>query len=63
MRSEAGYNIFAHSRPDKIGTPRLLPHYYFENFAVGISAKKSAQIPYPVSCFMDYLEVNIICLK
>jgi hypothetical protein len=21
----AGYSIFAHSRPDKIGTPRLLP--------------------------------------
>jgi hypothetical protein len=23
----AGYSIFAHSRPDKIGTPRLLPLY------------------------------------
>jgi len=23
----AGHSIFAHSRPDKIGTPRLLPLY------------------------------------
>jgi len=42
----AVYSIFAHSRPDKIGTPRLLPLYiwYILN---GISAKKSAQIIYP----------------
>ena len=24
--TEAGHSIFAHSRPDKIGTPRLLPN-------------------------------------
>jgi len=23
--TQAGHSIFAHSRPDKIGTPRLLP--------------------------------------
>jgi len=42
----AGYSIFAHSRPDKIGTPRFLPLYklYIVN---GLSAKKSAQIQYP----------------
>jgi hypothetical protein len=42
----AGYSIFAHSRPDKIGTPRLLP-LYIRNILNGISAKKSAQILYP----------------
>ncbi len=25
----AGYSIFAHSRPDKIGTPRLLPPDFY----------------------------------
>jgi hypothetical protein len=25
MVKQSGYSIFAHSRPDKIGTPRLLP--------------------------------------
>ena len=34
----AGYSIFAHSRPDKIGTPRLLP-LYIRNILNGISAK------------------------
>jgi len=45
---EAGYGIFAHSRPDKIGTARLLPLYiwYILN---GLSAKETAQIPYPAS--------------
>src|SRR3990170_5306513 len=42
----AGHSIFAHSRPDKIGTPRLLP-LYIRNILNGISAKKSAQILYP----------------
>jgi hypothetical protein len=41
-----GYSIFAHSRPDKIGTPRLLPLDLYEYF-IGLSAKKSAQIPWP----------------
>jgi hypothetical protein len=40
---QAGHSIFAHSRPDKIGTPRLLP-LYIRNIFNGISAKKSAQI-------------------
>jgi hypothetical protein len=43
---QAGYSIFAHSRPDKIGTARLLP-LYIRNIINGISAKKSAQILYP----------------
>ena len=43
---QAGYSIFAHSRLDKIGTPRLLP-LYIRNILNGISAKKSAQILYP----------------
>jgi hypothetical protein len=42
----AGHSIFAHSRPDKIGTPRLLP-LYIRNILNGISAKKSAQILCP----------------
>ena len=42
----AGYSIFAHSRPDKIGTPRLLPLDLYKYF-IGLSAKKSAQILYP----------------
>jgi hypothetical protein len=37
-----GDNLFAHSRPDKIGTPRLLP-LYIRNILIGISAKKSPQ--------------------
>jgi hypothetical protein len=45
---ETGYSIFAHSRPDKIGAPRLLPLYYL-NIFFGLSAKKSVQILYPVS--------------
>jgi hypothetical protein len=43
---KAGHSTFAHSRPDKIGTPRLLP-LYIRNILKGISAKKSAQILYP----------------
>jgi hypothetical protein len=53
---QAGHGIFAHSRPDKIWTlypmsrrPRLLPLYIYRYF-IGLSAKESAQIPYPV-CF------------
>jgi hypothetical protein len=42
----AGYSIFAYPRPDKIGTPRLLP-LYIRNILNGLSAKESAQIPYP----------------
>jgi hypothetical protein len=42
----AGHSIFAHSRPDKIGTARLLPLDLYEYF-IGLSAKKSAQIPWP----------------
>jgi hypothetical protein len=42
----AGYSVFAHSHPDKIGTPRLLP-LYIRNIFKGLSAKKSAQILYP----------------
>ncbi len=44
--TQAGHSIFAHSRPDKIGTARLLP-LYIRNIFKGISAKKSAQIPCP----------------
>jgi len=44
--TQAGHSIFAHSRPDKIGTPRLLP-LYIRNILNGISAKKSAQILCP----------------
>src|SRR3989304_3165059 len=43
---QAGHSIFAHSRPDKIGTPRLLP-LYISYILNGISAKKSAQILCP----------------
>jgi hypothetical protein len=43
---KAGHSILAHSRPDKIGTPRLLP-LYIRNILKGLSAKKSAQILYP----------------
>ena len=46
---QAGHSILAHSRPDKIGTPRLLPLDLYKYF-VGLSAKKSAQIPCP-ACF------------
>ena len=35
---QAGHSIFAHSRPDKIGTPRLLP-LDFRNIVNGLSAK------------------------
>ena len=31
MGGQAGYSIFAHSRPDKIGIPRLLPLYLKKN--------------------------------
>jgi hypothetical protein len=37
---QAVHNIFAYSRPDKIGI-------YIRNILKGISAKKSAQILYP----------------
>src|SRR3972149_7612332 len=47
---QAGHSIFAHSRPDKIGTPRLLP-LYIRNILNGISAKKSAQILCPSFLF------------
>jgi hypothetical protein len=48
---KAGHSIFAHSRPDKIGTPRLLP-LYIRNILHGISAKKSAQILCPAFFLM-----------
>ncbi|MFH1702790.1 MAG: hypothetical protein ABIB41_05065, partial [Nitrospirota bacterium] len=37
--TQAGHSIFAHSRPDKIGTPRILP-LYIRNILIGLSAKK-----------------------
>jgi hypothetical protein len=43
---QAGHSIFAHSRPDRIGTPRLLP-LYIRKILNGISAKKSTQILCP----------------
>jgi hypothetical protein len=43
---QAGHDIFAHSRPNKIRTPRLLPLDIYRYF-IGLSAKESAQIPYP----------------
>jgi hypothetical protein len=46
---QAGHSIFTHSRPDKIETPRFLPHDIYRYF-IGLSAKESAQIPYP-ACF------------
>jgi hypothetical protein len=46
MLFSAGYSILAHSRPDKIGTPRLVPLDLYEYF-IGLSAKKSAQMLYP----------------
>jgi hypothetical protein len=53
---QAGHGIFTHSRPDKIGTPypmsrrpRLLP-LDIRDILNGLSAKESAQIPYP-ACF------------
>jgi hypothetical protein len=53
--TKAGHSILAHSRPDKIGTPRLLP-LYIRNILNGISAKKSAQILCTAFLFglMDY---------
>ncbi|MFH1015086.1 MAG: hypothetical protein V1762_04110, partial [Nitrospirota bacterium] len=48
---KAGHNILAHSPPDKIGTPRFLPHY--KNILSGISAKKSAQTPCPAFLFIS----------
>ena len=45
MIRQASHSIFAHSRPDKIGTPRFLP-LYIRYILNGISAKKSAQILY-----------------
>ena len=46
LGSKAGYNIFAHSRSDEIGTPRLLP-LHFKNILIGLSEKETAQILYP----------------
>jgi hypothetical protein len=51
---QAGHSIFTHSRPDKIGLstsrrPRPLPLDIYRYF-IGLSAKESAQIPYP-ACF------------
>ncbi|MCX5720318.1 MAG: hypothetical protein NT055_10285 [Nitrospirae bacterium] len=37
------YSIFTHSRPDQIGTPRLLP---VQTSCLKLSAKETAQIPY-----------------
>jgi len=37
-----GDNLFAHSRPDNSGTPRLLP-LYIRNIFIGLSSKKSAR--------------------
>jgi hypothetical protein len=51
----AGHSTFAHSRPDKIGTPRLLPPY-IRNILNGISAKKSAQI----LCHAIYFKNNMV---
>ncbi len=36
---KAGHSIFTHSRPDKIGTPRLLP-LYFKNTLSDYRQKK-----------------------
>jgi hypothetical protein len=52
---KTGHSIFAHSRPDKIGAPRLLPHpphippYQGGDggVCIGLSAKEAAQILYP----------------
>jgi hypothetical protein len=52
---KAGHSILAHSRPDKIGTPRLLP-LYIRNILNGISAKKSAQILCPA--FLNFKFVS-----
>jgi hypothetical protein len=38
------HGIFAHSRPVKTGTPRLLPLDIYRHF-VGLSAKETAQMP------------------
>jgi hypothetical protein len=46
----SGYSILAHSRPDKIGTPRLLP-LYIGNILIGLSAKETAQMLYPDTIF------------
>jgi hypothetical protein len=54
--TQAGHSIFAHSRPDKIGTPRLLP-LYIRNILKGISAKKSAQISYPAFTDLEMLPI------
>ncbi len=39
-----GHGIFAHSRPVKTGTPRLLPLDIYRHL-VGLSAKETAQMP------------------
>jgi hypothetical protein len=54
----AGHSIFAHSRPDKIGAPRLLPLDLYEYF-IGLSAKKSAQIPWPARILWLDKEKNL----
>src|SRR3990172_11818632 len=61
--TQAGHSIFAHSRPDKIGTPRLLP-LYIRNILNGISAKKSAQILCPALLFLCIVTFmpNLYCL-
>jgi hypothetical protein len=55
---KAGHSIFAHSRPDKIGTPRLLP-LYIKNILNGLSAKKSAQILYPSYLLFYWLKIKV----
>ena len=57
-----GYSIFAHSRPDKIGTPRLLP-LDFQNISSDYRsttrrAKESAQILYPRNNYIEIQEVS-----
>jgi hypothetical protein len=50
----AGHSILAHSRPDKIGTPRFLP-LYIGIFSIDYQQKKSAQIPYPAITELEML--------
>jgi len=54
----ADYSIFAHSRPDKIGTPRLLPLYISMSLKDYQQKKplKYYNLPsrdsYPLPCFL-----------
>jgi hypothetical protein len=61
---QAGHSILAHSRPDKIGTPRLLP-LDIRNIHKGISAKKSAQTLCPafIKCTLKYQKINFFTIS